>query len=194
MLSQAQIEMHPTNLVSELRAEVMHWWEELQKQQQAAAAARQQVSIAVAGISSGCSPSTTASAVSGGMVSPATTSAISHGIMSPLLGHMLGEGPLRMISSGQELFVDMDERTLADLHMTDGQVNYFRTKIMALLDFRTNRVMYFFPNYTFPEDFFNMKVVKFNEVFVKSRFITCYHSNLKCRAMKRKSLNSVIVN
>ncbi|KAK3803788.1 hypothetical protein RRG08_026023 [Elysia crispata] len=114
MSDKAQIEMHPTNLVSELRAEVMHWWEDLQKQQQAAAAA-------ATGISNDSSPSTTAIAVNSGMVPQPTTSAISHGIMSPLLGHMLGEGPLRMISSGQELFVDMDERTLADLHMTDGQ-------------------------------------------------------------------------
>ncbi|KAK6998655.1 ubiquitin carboxyl-terminal hydrolase 34-like isoform X2, partial [Biomphalaria glabrata] len=83
MSDKAQIEMHPSNLVSELRAEVTHWWEDIQKQQ----------------------PKQTATS----------------GIMSPLLGHMLGEGPLRMISSGQELFVDMDERTLGDLHMSDGQ-------------------------------------------------------------------------
>lgn len=81
--------MHPTNLVSELRAEVTHWWEDLQKQQP-----------------------------------KQSTSASSPGIMSPLLGHMLGEGPLRMISSGQELFVDMDERTLGDLHINDGQVSF----------------------------------------------------------------------
>ncbi|BFZ12255.1 hypothetical protein BsWGS_15296 [Bradybaena similaris] len=86
MSDKAQIEMHPTNLVSELRAEVTHWWEDLQKQQP-----------------------------------KQSTSASSPGIMSPLLGHMLGEGPLRMISSGQELFVDMDERTLGDLHINDGQ-------------------------------------------------------------------------
>lgn len=79
--------MHPTNLVSELRAEVAHWWEELQKQHSKQA------------------PSTTAP-----------------GIMSPLLGSMLGEGPLRIISSGQELTIDMDERCLGDLHMSDGQV------------------------------------------------------------------------
>ncbi|KAH9519588.1 Ubiquitin carboxyl-terminal hydrolase 34 [Bulinus truncatus] len=86
MSDKAQIEMHPSNLVSELRAEVTHWWEDLQKQQP-----------------------------------KQTSSSASPGIMSPLLGHMLGEGPLRMISSGQELFVDMDERTLGDLHMSDGQ-------------------------------------------------------------------------
>ena len=48
--------------------------------------------------------------------------ASSPGIMSPLLGSMLGEGPLRMMSLGQELTVDADERTLADMHMSDGQV------------------------------------------------------------------------
>ncbi|XP_012941309.1 ubiquitin carboxyl-terminal hydrolase 34 [Aplysia californica] len=85
-LSESQIEMQQSSLVSELRAEVSHWWEELQKAQP----------------------------------KPAPQSS-SPGIMSPLLGSMLGEGPLRMMCLGQELTVDVDERTLADLHMTDGQ-------------------------------------------------------------------------
>ena len=81
--------MQPSALVSELRAEVSHWWEDMQK--------------------------TTAKSLV-----PA-----SNNIMSPLLGSMLGEGPLRMMCLGQELTIDQDERTLSDLHMTDGQVRCY---------------------------------------------------------------------
>lgn len=48
----------------------------------------------------------------------------SHGnaMLSPILGAMLGDGPIRMITLGQELTVDMDEKSLGELQFKDNQV------------------------------------------------------------------------
>ncbi|KAL8583540.1 hypothetical protein ACOMHN_054856 [Nucella lapillus] len=84
-----QIDMQVTDLVSELRAEVTRWWEILQRQQQQQ---RQQLSELTAGHS---------------------------GLASPILGAMLGDGPIRMIFLGQELTVDVDDKTLAEMQLKD---------------------------------------------------------------------------
>jgi ubiquitin carboxyl-terminal hydrolase 34 len=43
-------------------------------------------------------------------------------VLTPILGAMLGDGPIRMITQGQELTSDMDEKSLSDLQFKDGQV------------------------------------------------------------------------
>ncbi|XP_041355094.1 ubiquitin carboxyl-terminal hydrolase 34-like isoform X3 [Gigantopelta aegis] len=45
-----------------------------------------------------------------------------HGLVSPILGAMLGDGPIRMITQGQELTVDMDEKTLGEMQFKDLQL------------------------------------------------------------------------
>lgn len=43
-------------------------------------------------------------------------------MLSPILGAMLGDGPIRMITLGQELTVDMDEKSLGELQFKDNQL------------------------------------------------------------------------
>ena len=43
-------------------------------------------------------------------------------ILTPILGAMLGDGPIRMITQGQELTVDVDEKTLAEMQFKEQQV------------------------------------------------------------------------
>ncbi|XP_064603807.1 ubiquitin carboxyl-terminal hydrolase 34-like isoform X2 [Liolophura sinensis] len=43
-------------------------------------------------------------------------------MLSPILGAMLGDGPIRMITQGQELTVDMDEKTLGEMQFKDMQL------------------------------------------------------------------------
>ncbi|XP_048258866.1 ubiquitin carboxyl-terminal hydrolase 34-like isoform X4 [Haliotis rufescens] len=45
-----------------------------------------------------------------------------HGVLSPILGAMLGDGPIRMITQGQELTVDMDEKTLGEMQFKNMQL------------------------------------------------------------------------
>ena len=78
--------MYTSDLVSELRAEVCHWWEDLQRQHQQ----QQQTN---------------------------------NSTLTPILGAMLGDGPIRMITQGQELTVDVDEKTLGEMGFKDFQVN-----------------------------------------------------------------------
>ena len=46
-------------------------------------------------------------------------------ILTPILGAMLGDGPIRMITLGQELTVDVDEKTLAEMQFKELQVCLF---------------------------------------------------------------------
>ena len=46
-------------------------------------------------------------------------------VLSPILGAMLGDGPIRMITLGQELTVDMDEKSLAEMQFKDMQVIFY---------------------------------------------------------------------
>lgn len=45
-----------------------------------------------------------------------------NGNICPILGTMLSDGPIRMISQGQELICDLDEKTLSELGIKDHQV------------------------------------------------------------------------
>ena len=49
-------------------------------------------------------------------------SSSSSSMLTPILGAMLGDGPMRMITLGQELSSDMDEKTLGEMQFKDMQV------------------------------------------------------------------------
>jgi len=88
--------MLSTDLVAELRAEVTWWWEltcKHRREQEAASS------------------------------STSSTSQLSSSVITPILGAMLVEGPVRMITLGQELSVDVDEKTLAEMQFKDSQVS-----------------------------------------------------------------------
>ena len=91
------VEMLSSDLVAELRAEVARWWEQMQRQHQL----RQQQQQQAGGQGSG---------QSGGAM------------LTPILGAMLGDGPIRMITQGQELTSDVDEKNLAEMQFKDMQV------------------------------------------------------------------------
>ena len=44
-------------------------------------------------------------------------------MLTPILGAMLGDGPVRMITLGQELTIDVDEKTLGEMQFKDLQVS-----------------------------------------------------------------------
>lgn len=48
----------------------------------------------------------------------------SSGVAAPVLGFLLSEGPLRIITQGQEITSDYDERTIADVGFKDNQMVY----------------------------------------------------------------------
>ncbi|KAL3873492.1 hypothetical protein ACJMK2_036602 [Sinanodonta woodiana] len=43
-------------------------------------------------------------------------------LLTPILGAMLGDGPIRLITLGQELTCDMDEKTLGEMQFKDNQL------------------------------------------------------------------------
>ena len=43
-------------------------------------------------------------------------------LTTPILGAMLGDAPVRMLTGGQELTVDYDEKSLAEVQLKDNQV------------------------------------------------------------------------
>lgn len=49
----------------------------------------------------------------------------SSGVSAPVLGLLLSEGPLRIITQGQELTSEYDERSLGDAGFKDNQVGSF---------------------------------------------------------------------
>lgn len=89
--------MLSTDLVGDLRAEVTRWWETTQKAQQAA-----RVATPTPG--------------------PSQASPGPRGMLTPILGAMLGDGPIRMITLGQELTVDIDDKLLVETQFKDNQV------------------------------------------------------------------------
>ena len=91
-----------SDLVADLRAEVSRWWECLQRQQRAQRDA-------------------TKGAVTSSDGSIMTSSATA--LRTPVLGGMLNDGPIRMITLGQELTVDLDEKCLSEMQFKDRQVH-----------------------------------------------------------------------
>ncbi|KAK7104124.1 hypothetical protein V1264_018890 [Littorina saxatilis] len=96
-----QLDMLSSDLVSELRAEVTRWWEMLQKQQQQQQEQQQQQQQSM---------------------SELPHSHHGHQLLSPILGAMLGDGPIRIITLGQELTVDFDEKSLGEVGIKDMQL------------------------------------------------------------------------
>jgi len=95
--------MLSTDLVAELRAEVTRWWDTVcrpaqqRRADQEAAAAQAQRSDSASNVAQSS-------------------------VITPILGAMLIDGPMRMITVGQELSVDIDEKTLAEVGFKDSQV------------------------------------------------------------------------
>lgn len=58
------------------------------------------------------------------MVGDTSRGAKSSGVAAPVLGLLLSEGPLRIITQGQELTSDYDERSLGDAGFKDNQIVY----------------------------------------------------------------------
>lgn len=54
------------------------------------------------------------------------------GVAAPVLGLLLSEGPLRIITQGQELSSEYDERTLLDVGFKDNQVIGHLSKLLLL--------------------------------------------------------------
>lgn len=52
------------------------------------------------------------------------------GVAAPVLGLLLSEGPLRIITQGQELSSEYDERTLLDVGFKDNQVIGHLSKLL----------------------------------------------------------------
>ncbi|WAR19191.1 UBP34-like protein [Mya arenaria] len=84
------MEMSSTDLIAELRAEVSHWWEQLQQSQ---------------------------------IAQQREPQGIGSSLLTPILGAMLGDGPIRMITLGQELTCELDEKSLAEMQFKDGQMD-----------------------------------------------------------------------
>lgn len=113
------IEMYPSDQVADLRAEVTHWYENLQKEQMNQQAQLQE--FGQSGRQQGDFPGQRLAMAAGetGPLSVATRSRAKALWSSPTGGLM---GPVRMISSGHELTTDYDEKTLHELGFKDMQV------------------------------------------------------------------------
>ncbi|KFB41316.1 hypothetical protein ZHAS_00008912 [Anopheles sinensis] len=95
------LSMHASDLVADLKAEIAKWWETYQ----GGTTPQQQAGKGTNG------EATTATATPG--ESPA-----------PVLGLLLNDGPLRIITQGQEITSEYDERSLADVGFKDNQMVY----------------------------------------------------------------------
>ena len=92
--------MLSTDLISELRSEVTRWWEALHHQYQLRQQQQEQEAASM----------------------QAQQQQAQGSVLTPILGAMLGDGPIRMITLGQELTADLDEKTLAEMQFKDLQV------------------------------------------------------------------------
>lgn len=59
----------------------------------------------------------------------------SSGNSNPVLGSLLHEGPIRMITQGQELTIDCDEKTLQDVAFKDNQMVYISMGMLFVFYF-----------------------------------------------------------
>uniref|UniRef100_A0A182R156 ubiquitinyl hydrolase 1 n=1 Tax=Anopheles farauti TaxID=69004 RepID=A0A182R156_9DIPT len=96
------LNMHASDLVADLKAEIAKWWEKMQTAPQTKGAA-------------------STGNVSTSSSEPNSTSA---GSPAPVLGLLLNDGPLRIITQGQEITSEYDERSLADVGFKDNQMVY----------------------------------------------------------------------
>lgn len=114
------IEMYPSDQVADLRAEVTHWYENLQKEQMNQQAQLQE--FGQSGRQTGDFPGQLSQLDLLSSFPPSVVSSISR--FSECLLRLSGGlmGPVRMISSGHELTTDYDEKTLHELGFKDMQV------------------------------------------------------------------------
>ncbi|XP_035782430.1 ubiquitin carboxyl-terminal hydrolase puf-like isoform X2 [Anopheles albimanus] len=94
------LHMHTSDLVADLKAEVAKWWETLTEKHSSLNTSNDG--------NSPCPPATTAA----------------NGSPAPVLGLLLNDGPLRIITQGQEITSEYDERSLADVGFKDNQMVY----------------------------------------------------------------------
>ncbi|GAB6022101.1 hypothetical protein CHUAL_006244 [Chamberlinius hualienensis] len=102
--SKVILELLSTDYIADLRAEVTHWWEMHHRVKKSTRQTPSSDSVEVSmDDSSESSPST---------------------MVSPILGAMLTDGPIRIITQGQELTTDLDERTLGEIGLKDMQMMF----------------------------------------------------------------------
>lgn len=111
------IEMYPSDQVADLRAEVTHWYENLQKEQMNQQAQLQE--FGQSGRQPGDFPGDPSSSSSSSPLLLLSAEPVVTAVLPPAGGLM---GPVRMISSGHELTTDYDEKTLHELGFKDMQV------------------------------------------------------------------------
>lgn len=113
------IEMYPSDQVADLRAEVTHWYENLQKEQMNQQAQLQE--FGQSGRQQGDFPGQRSAKSADKTCSlSVVTHTRAKALWSPPAGGLMG--PVRMISSGHELTTDYDEKTLHELGFKDMQV------------------------------------------------------------------------
>jgi hypothetical protein len=114
--------MFSTDLIAELRAEVTHWWETVVRPtQQRRIDQETSVNQSRADV-----PTQARSDIM--QANPSSS------VITPILGAMLVDGPLRLITLGQELFADLDEKSLGEVGFKDGQVKiYTNVTVFCLL-------------------------------------------------------------
>ncbi|XP_053672069.1 ubiquitin carboxyl-terminal hydrolase puf [Anopheles nili] len=93
------LNLNASDLVADMKAEIAKWWEKFQGATQASKPAQ---SGGVSGSGEGISGDGSA----------------------PVLGLLLNDGPLRIITQGQEITAEYDERSLADVGFKDNQMVY----------------------------------------------------------------------
>ncbi|XP_035892637.1 ubiquitin carboxyl-terminal hydrolase puf isoform X2 [Anopheles stephensi] len=107
------LNMHASDLVADLKAEIAKWWEKYQggvPPTSAPQSKKAQTATTNVVVGSGGSGEHSASAGSPAVV--------------PALGILLNDGPLRIITQGQEITAEYDERSLADVGFKDNQMVY----------------------------------------------------------------------
>ncbi|XP_052863668.1 ubiquitin carboxyl-terminal hydrolase puf [Anopheles cruzii] len=101
------LHLHASDLVADLKAEIAKWWETPPEDKDAASVGGASDQIPTA-VPNNCTPA------------EARTTPGS----APVLGLLLNDGPLRIITQGQEITSEYDERSLADVGFKDNQMVY----------------------------------------------------------------------
>ena len=56
-------------------------------------------------------------------------------LLTPILGAMLGDGPIRMITTGHELTFEDDDKTLGEMQFKDMQVSGYFISLAAFQEY-----------------------------------------------------------
>ncbi|XP_058056030.1 ubiquitin carboxyl-terminal hydrolase puf [Anopheles bellator] len=101
------LHLHASDLVADLKAEIAKWWETPPED-------KESVGVSGEGIGNIPVPNCT----------PTEAKTTPGGNTAPVLGLLLNDGPLRIITQGQEITSEYDERSLADVGFKDNQMVY----------------------------------------------------------------------